>query len=901
MVIDTSRLGTPKMFITKQVAHLEIADGMWHITFETSPISYTYRYERIKFFTKVERIDIETRGFYLKNKRIEDIRELYRFGDTRYYYHAVFSNGAELDYDEKDVYVSRTTLDECGGDTWKYLNQLAAETGLEMEGIGNILKMQYDIVDRMRDNVPLAQFIGDKTKLATYNTPRKILYPFGCNASQKRGVENALTHQVSIIQGPPGTGKTQTILNIVANLLVQGKSVLIVSNNNSAVENVAEKLSDKKIGLGFLVAQLGKKENKEAFVENQPAVPDISDWELPEWRRTAEEINEKLQIVSKGFEKQTILSKLKIEAEALKIESRYNELQKRPIVSDFDWLHLKPSRQLLTLKRRYETQIEQSKKLGTVFYIEWLFRLGFKMWTFLHQSPDVITREIEAAYYTARKNEIESEIADCESFLKSIDITENVSALRDLSLQMLKHQIFIGRQGRNRRLFSVKDIKPRTEEFLKEYPVVLSTIYTAKNCIDKNWVFDYVIMDEASQVDITTGALALSCAMNAVIVGDDKQLPNVIDERTKTALKAIESAYRIDEKYRSTTHSFLQSCCEVFTDAPQTLLREHYRCHPKIIEFCNHLFYNGELVPMTQDKGEENVVTVIQTAKGQHARGHYNQREIDVIQSEVLPNLTNNGSVGIITPYRNQAEAINRQLGTKIASTVHKYQGRECDNIIMSMVDNTISEFSDDPNLLNVAISRAQSRLFVVTNGNQIKEDSNLGQLIAYARYNNFEVKESKLHSVFDLLYKQYTTERLKFELSKSKNTGELSENIIYHILQKSITKLRLTNTDILCHYPLSRLIANDSLLNDKEKLFANNPMTHIDFLLYNSLTKIPLLCIEVDGWHFHRTDAQQKRDQVKDCILDKYGLRLIRLSTVQTITEENLTTDIANILNERL
>ena len=201
MVIDTSRLGTPKMFITKQVAHLEIADGMWHITFETSPISYTYRYERIKFFTKVERIDIETRGFYLKNKRIEDIQELYRFGDTPPSYHTVFSNGAELDYDEKDVYVSRTTLDECGGDTWKYLNQLAAETGLEMEGIGNILKMQYDIVDRMRDNVPLAQFIGDKTKLATYNAPRQILYPFGCNASQKRGVENALTHQVSIIQG----------------------------------------------------------------------------------------------------------------------------------------------------------------------------------------------------------------------------------------------------------------------------------------------------------------------------------------------------------------------------------------------------------------------------------------------------------------------------------------------------------------------------------------------------------------------------------------------------------------------------------------------------------------------------------------------------------------------------
>lgn len=93
--------------------------------------------------------------------------------------------------------MSRTTLDECGGDTWKYLNQLATETGIELEGIGNILKMQYDIVDRMRDNVPLAQFVGDKTKLTIYKAPQHILYPFGCNASQKLGVENALTHESS--------------------------------------------------------------------------------------------------------------------------------------------------------------------------------------------------------------------------------------------------------------------------------------------------------------------------------------------------------------------------------------------------------------------------------------------------------------------------------------------------------------------------------------------------------------------------------------------------------------------------------------------------------------------------------------------------------------------------------
>ncbi len=299
---------------------------------------------------------------------------------------------------------------------------------------------------------------------------------------------------------------------------------------------------------------------------------------------------------------------------------------------------------------------------------------------------------------------------------------------------------------------------------MKQYPVALSTTYSAKSCISKDMVFDYVIMDEASQVDIKTGALTLSCATNAVIVGDDKQLPNVVSREEARALNAIQTTYNVDNRYNAVTHSFLQSCNEVFKDAPVTLLREHYRCHPQIIEFCNQRFYNGELVAMTSDNDEENVLQVVRTVKGNHARGHYNQREIDVIAQEVIPEYADSGSVGIITPYRTQAEEINKALNQDIASTVHKYQGRECDTIIMSMVDNEPTEFSDDANLLNVAISRAKTHLCVVTNGNEMPQDSNLAQLIAYMQYNNFEVKESKLHSVFDLLYKQYTDERLTYE-----------------------------------------------------------------------------------------------------------------------------------------
>ena len=254
--------------------------------------------------------------------------------------------------------------------------------------------------------------------------------------------------------------------------------------------------------------------------------------------------------------------------------------------------------------------------------------------------------------------------------------------------------------------FTTKDIKPKTEEFLKEYPVVLSTTYSAKSCISKDMVFDYVIMDEASQVDIKTGALALSCAMNAVIVGDDKQLPNVVSREEAQALDAILSTYNVDDKYNAATHSFLQSCVEVFKDAPVTLLREHYRCHPKIIEFCNQKFYDGELVSMTTDKGEDKVLQVVRTIKGNHARGHFNQREIDVITQEVMPEYADMGTVGIITPYRSQAEEINKVIGSDIASTVHKYQGRECDTIIMSMVDNSPTKFSENTKLLKIAITK---------------------------------------------------------------------------------------------------------------------------------------------------------------------------------------------------
>ena len=117
------------------------------------------------------------------------------------------------------------------------------------------------------------------------------------------------------------------------------------------------------------------------------------------------------------------------------------------------------------------------------------------------------------------------------------------------------------------------------------------------------------------------------------------------------------------------------------------LLREHYRCHPKIINFCNQKFYGWKLIVMTADHNEPDVLMMYRTAPGNHARGHLNQREIDVIQKEVLPYLQEKGyrSIGVITPYRDQVAALQTQLGGGIeAATVHKFQGREKDAIVLT-------------------------------------------------------------------------------------------------------------------------------------------------------------------------------------------------------------------------
>src|SRR3712207_8363131 len=89
-----------------------------------------------------------------------------------------------------------------------------------------------------------------------------------------------------------------------------------------------------------------------------------------------------------------------------------------------------------------------------------------------------------------------------------------------------------------------------------------------------------------------------------------------------------------------------------------------------------------------------------------------------------------------------------RSPGVEVA-TVHKYQGREKDTIIMSVVDNQITSFVDEANLLNVAVSRAKRKFVLVVTGNEQEKKGNITDLIDYIYYNKGIVdrKSTRLNS----------------------------------------------------------------------------------------------------------------------------------------------------------
>lgn len=539
-----------------------------------------------------------------------------------------------------------------------------------------------------------------------------LIYPFGVNASQLVAVEQAFTSQVSLIEGPPGTGKTQTILNIIANVLARGQTVAVLSNNNAAVENVYEKLG--KSSLDYLVARLGSKEHREKFFASMPTVPP----DAPEPAPAMADIQAILAQLKDLLQAHNMAAQLQTEVDELVIERRYllqwqqeNGVQAPPSLDKYELSPRKTADLMAYLAHLAERRIQLQDRIALLLNFG-IFRV--KPFSDGEQRQSVI-HALQLHYYDQALRKKEAALAAYRASLERGNFKTLLDELTAGSMRYLKCHLH--EHVHDSQTFKESDYRGNFDAFVKRFPILGSSTHSIVNSIAAGAVLDYVIIDETSQQDIVPGILALGCAKNLVIVGDSKQLPHI-----PVALGLSAPA----DDWDCEKHSLLDSSLLVFKEAlPKTLLKEHYRCHPRIIQFCNQQFYDNALIPITQDDGKQALRLVV-TAKGNHTRNNTNLRELDSLLKSLDDAgeglLQDKDDRGFIAPFRAQVTLSGRRLPANfIRDTVHKFQGRECNEIVFSTVldkkrdSQARLDFVDDPHMVNVAVSRAKSRFTLVT------------------------------------------------------------------------------------------------------------------------------------------------------------------------------------------
>ena len=373
-------------------------------------------------------------------------------------------------------------------------------------------------------------------------------------------------------------------------------------------------------------------------------------------------------------------------------------------------------------------------------------------------------------------------------------------------------------------------------------------------------------------------------------------------------------------EYDYFTNNILSSIYKLYKDdIPKKTLIEHYRCHPKIIEFSNKRYYNGELIAYESDEHKlvKKPLILYYTTPGHHMRkftngksGTFNQRELDVIKKEVLNNIQlknyKDDDIGITTPYRLQADILGENNENIKSETIHKFQGQEKKLMILSTVlDNSYNglkslEFVDDAHMINVAVSRAIDSFVLVTHNEMFKKNGHeINALLKYIQYQamDAEIIESKLVSVFDLLYKDYSDVLTKLNNNLLNRLKYKSENIIDTIINKEFKKSKYRDYCYAYQVFLKNQFKDLTIFSEKEQKFINN-LSSFDFVIYETMNKKPVLIIEVDGFRFHDNNPIQiQRDKIKNRICKKANIPLIRLKTYRTYSEN----DIINIINEKL
>ena len=668
--------------------------------------------------------------------------------------------------------------------------------------------------------------------------------PLSLSDAQLNVVKNVENTKLVSVFGPPGTGKSQTIVNLVAHLIANGKTVLVASRMDKAVDVVAERLNE--LGAPFLALRAGRLNyQRELSMQLQDLLSnkvdlddgiessilcDVSDMEA--LLKSVTEMEKKAETIIKLEEEWTGIN------EEIKLEEP-NHRNHQFIKSNLKNDEIKAIEEIINTltsnmeKAGFFASFKNSTSLGK---LKKIIKTNFEV---NNENLMVLKTELEYAKLICEARMIETKIQTIGNIhviseqlrtmrkkqrKLAVDILKSKrrEALKGLMRDSVKRQrLFVHskslverKKNLQSRLLETEDFKPLLEAF----PCWCVTTYAVSGSLPlKPGLFDVVIIDEASQCDIASCFPILYRAKKAVVVGDDKQLPH-LSFLEKAKEQSFMSQYGITDRYQLMWRFRTNSMFDLanYYSMHPVLLDEHFRSLPPVINYSNKEFYGNRIKVMRRNDNSSKVLEAVIVEDGKvDPDATRNLPEIEavvkrlheIVVEDERKNPDNPVSIGIISPFRAQVEQLKISVSKVLSEhmmekhkieigTAHTFQGDERDIMLISWAyaNNSYPQsliFLQKPNLFNVAITRARFKT------------------INFISKNPRELPEGILRSYFGFI-EEYEN---RYALI---NSDDFDENIYKNTFEKEVAEtFRTLGHKVLCGDEIAGLSV-DLLIDDK-------------------------------------------------------------------------------------
>lgn len=602
--------------------------------------------------------------------------------------------------------------------------------------------------------------------------------PLSLSDSQENVIKSIENNTFVAVYGPPGTGKSQTIVNLVSHLIASGKTVLVASRMDKAVDVVSERLNE--LGAPFLALRAGRMNyQKQLSFQLQDLLSNKVDLDSDYDDAIFADVKDMKELLHSIKDLETKSENIiKLEQRWHDLHLQKNEQEKLLGEKQFIKENLKKAEieQVVALSKLIEKNLEKTGFLTSIANYSSKNKLKklLKLNNF-SEDYEVIGRlkqELDIAKLACDMRIAESDIqkqgnlhvnSEQIRMLKrkqkhlAIEILKGRrrESLKGLLRDQTKRQRLIvhtkslieRKKNLQNRLLENEDFKPLMEAF----PCWCVTTYAISGSLPmKPGLFDVAIIDEASQCDIASCFPILFRAKRAVVVGDDKQLPH-LSFLEKAKEQSFFSQYGIPDKYQLMWRFRTNSMFDLanYYSMNPVLLDEHFRSLPPIINFSNQEFYGDRIRIMRRNNNDIKSLELIEVPEGKvDFDATRNLPEVEAVVAKLheliiedeRKNPENPVSIGIISPFRAQVEQLKVSIARVLSEhmirkhkieigTAHTFQGDERDIILMSwaFASNSFPQsltFLQKPNLFNVAITRARYRLinFVSKNPKELSD-----------------------------------------------------------------------------------------------------------------------------------------------------------------------------------